>query len=77
MASTSPFFDMLALGEQHLLHDAVDLGMDADRERRLDGAEAGDVDRHVLPAATATLTGTARADGGAVRAGSELLLQYQ
>jgi len=29
---------------QHLLHDAVDLGMDRDRERALHGAETGQVD---------------------------------
>jgi hypothetical protein len=39
---------VLAFGEQHLLHDAVDLRMDRDRERGLRGAETGDVDRNVL-----------------------------
>jgi hypothetical protein len=42
-------FYVLAFGEQHLLHDAVDLGMDRDRERGLCGAETGHIDRHVLP----------------------------
>ena len=42
--------DVLAFGEQHLLQLAVDLRMDADGERRLHGAEPGQIDRHVLPA---------------------------
>ena len=42
-------FHVLAFGEQHLLHDAVDLGMDPDGEGGLHGAEPGGIDRHVLP----------------------------
>src|SRR5262249_48158571 len=41
--------DLLALGEQDLLQLAVDLGMNADCQRVLHRAEAGQVDRHVLP----------------------------
>jgi len=40
---------VLAFGEQHLLHDAVNLGMDRDRERSLHGPETSNVDRNVLP----------------------------
>src|SRR5262249_46957351 len=40
--------DMLAFGEQHLLHDAVDLGMDRDGKRGLHRAQTGDVNRHIL-----------------------------
>jgi hypothetical protein len=41
---------VLPFGEQYVLHDAVDLGMDADREGGLHGAETSGVDRQVLPA---------------------------
>jgi len=42
------FLDLLAFGEQHLLQLAVDLGMDADGERRLHRAEAGQVNWDVV-----------------------------
>ena len=40
--------DLLAFGEQHLLQLAVDLGVDADGERRLHRAKSAQVNRHIL-----------------------------
>ncbi len=42
------FLDLLTFGEQHLLQLAVDLGMDADGERRLHRAKSAQVNRHIL-----------------------------
>jgi hypothetical protein len=42
-------FDVLALGEKHGFQYALDLGMDRNRLRGLNGAEAGQVNRDVFP----------------------------